>query len=730
MTRPTLLLLPAFAVGCKNLPQETGAPPAEVLLEAPGAAAAVQMEPAIGAVPVQAWVRAVDEEGVPVAADEVELEEGGEPRTVPVDDWGYGQVEIDEPASVPFTVDGVEVVVHAVDSPWQGIDAMPAEVAMPAALEAVGLSGGALVRTEQSLWWTGAGGPSHVVMEEAGDLLGMLAADLDADGSLDAVVWSAERVLLLRGRPGGGLGRGPTLVREGLGVVAVAAGDPSGDGELDLVVAYAGMEPDTGGAGHSVVVLEGDGALGFSGPSVELGDAPLSVAVGDNAGTGVEQISVLVETGAWVRLELADGSYGRTTPGTVELLPEGYTLRSGGDLNGDGADELYALGPYVPGASRSLVAYDIDEGVTRIEIEKLEAHYAFGDADSDGRQDVFMLRGDGTLEVLHYSGTDYLLGATGLVDRPGVPAASDVTGDGLLDLLIAGADGVWRWVPGERDDEGRWRPADPVDRSLAIEPLGPLAPVGGAGLRWASIEEATDELRVVEWSLSAEDGLPVRQGEVKLVGTEARDLQVCGNIAWALTDTGVYAGDLETGELVALAELDGQVVACGDGPSGAVAAVVVGDAVQLLDDAAGLIAEEAAEGAEDLLLSDGELHSCSTTGCALAAWQPTAELSGVVVGDAQSLVLETPKQRIDLGAMGHPSTADMDGDGQADLLAVGELGLVTVYRSTGSAIGPAEAFHSLVGLQGALAVGDGTGDGLPDAVCATSDGGLVLLGSR
>ncbi len=727
MRRVAVLLGPALTLGCRNLPIDTSAPVAEVAVVPPGDALDARATSAIGVVPAAAWVRAVDADGAAIAAGSVDVELAGAPVTVTLDGYGYGELVLDAPGSA--AIGGVlePASLHAVAPDWPGLAAMRGVPGAAAMSHTAGLSGGVLVADDATVWWVGAGVPHPVLTLEEG-LLGILSADVDGDGTLDAAAWSADRLVTLRGRPGGGVARGPTVSMEGFEVRDVSAGDPSGDGLTDLAVAFAAVDAaDTGaalGLEHQVVVLEGDGAWGFVGVPYSLDAAPLSLAIGDNAGEGVDIVTVLVDSGAWVRLAADTGGYARVTPGTVALLEEGFTVRSGFDINGDGAEELIALGPYVPGAAREIVLFDLSDSITTVRIQEAEARFAFGDANKDGRDDVFVVGGDGTLQVLSFTGADYIIGATGITGLSGPVAVTDLDGDDLLDVLVAGTGAAWPWFPGTQDDENRWRPADPGAISYAVALDGPLATVPGVGLSLAGVVLEDEGPRLVVWSVS---GSMDRVTEVPLPYTSSTlDLAVCDGAAWVLSAEGLYRVDLGAQAVTASAAVtDPRSVACGEGPSGAVAGLLDGDQVVLLDAQGASVGSEDAGGATELALGGSSWASCASASCAVAWW---GQAGGFVIGDGGALTLQTEGGSTALGGVGHPSIGDVDGDGHDDLVAVSGPATFQVFRHTGEGIGPMEPFHLLTELSGAVAIGDANGDGAAELVGADGQN-LVLVGN-
>jgi hypothetical protein len=189
------------------------------------------------------------------------------------------------------------------------------------------------------------------------------------------------------------LGR-PVTYPIGLGPHSIAAGDLSGDGNLDLVV--ADPQADT------ITILLGDGLGGFSqapGSPLFVGRGPVFADLADFTDDGHLDVAVVHARSNDLWLLVNDGAASlKPAAQSPSVVGPGPTALAGGDFNRDGRQDLaVALG---------------------------------GDSDAS----VSVLLGDG---------------AGGLHVGPGSPlrlasgpallalAADDVTGDGVLDLLVA-----------------------------------------------------------------------------------------------------------------------------------------------------------------------------------------------------------------------------------------------------------------------------------------------------
>jgi hypothetical protein len=207
------------------------------------------------------------------------------------------------------------------------------------------------------VWFTSPDSGAHRVLEFSDDTViqGVRTTHVDEDGVLDAIVWGGDRVVLLKGRAAGGMSWGAGVQAVGLAAGSAAAGDCTGDGIPDVAIAWA--DPNSN---DHLQVLTGDGLWTFeSNPPTHLVAAPSGVAVGDNKGDGVPQITVTFEDGSYERYQFSDGNYVPTGPDLVGGFPAGSWIDSGWDINGDGGDELLFYGPLNPDQERDVRIYNL-----------------------------------------------------------------------------------------------------------------------------------------------------------------------------------------------------------------------------------------------------------------------------------------------------------------------------------------------------------------------------------
>jgi hypothetical protein len=258
----------------------------------------------------------------------------------------------------------------------------------------------------------------------------VVLGDVNGDGKPDFVsAGSSIAANLGDGHGAFGAPLGPTAVATG--PLAIAAADLTGDGKLDLAVAFA----DNGGEVH-VLAGNGDGSFTMT-ASYPAGGPPRAVTLGDLDGDGRPDLALADDSGnVDVRLAGAGGVLGALARYGVGMIPDAIAI---GDLDGDGKPDLvvandntgdmsvllntgagafaaqvkYAVGPYTAG---STIADLNGDGVPDL---------AFSDSEGAG---VLLGLGGGTFAAaIQYQG-----GAS-----PVTLAIADLDGDGKLDIVLA-----------------------------------------------------------------------------------------------------------------------------------------------------------------------------------------------------------------------------------------------------------------------------------------------------
>lgn len=168
-------------------------------------------------------------------------------------------------------------------------------------------------------------------------------ADLDSDGDRDLAVLHGGGQLVVRTNDGAGVFSAPTTLSAGPGATALAIADFNADGKTDYAVTHGTLS-------RFVSVLLGDGTGGVAGQlrtAYSLGLSARAVTAADFDGDGRTDLAVANAVGGSVRIlrGLGTGGFVRGLDLFLEDQPArrlaAVTL---GDLDGDGRDDLFALG--------------------------------------------------------------------------------------------------------------------------------------------------------------------------------------------------------------------------------------------------------------------------------------------------------------------------------------------------------------------------------------------------
>lgn len=690
------------------------------------AVAGVAVDPAVGPAPLVVPVRTVNSLGVPVAPDgPVSLTVGGEAVEVDVDGTGYGELELTEVGAVNISGGLVDVTAYVTDAPLD-LGLWPAMAPPGAALRAAHATDGALVASDTTVWWVDPTG-AHVVLELP-QVAGVRTAHVDADGILDAVVWGGSRVVLLKGRLGGGMTWGTSFVSSDRTSAGAATGDLRLDGYPDLFAAWAG------GDVSQVQVLEGDGLWSFETTVVKdlLGD-PQALSVGDNTAEGRLQVTTLPGDGTWERLVWSDEDELLTTgPMLADLnFPEGSELESGGDINGDGGDEIVVFQP--PGETvRQVWLYDLyGTQPTYLRLETRDGRITYDDYDQDGEPNLWIVHNDLELVMLRQEDGSYRQRKVGSLAEHGPVISAEVLGGVDPDLLLAGPS-AWTWwegvlpEPDEDDANPWWELVEPVLTEVDVADPVALEPLADGGL--AVVLDDHGDLSMERWDADGVlVGAPAELGEVAFL-----DAAVCGDVGWVLTDAGITRLSLDGGAAVGttLELTGGSRVACGPGPMGSVAAVLAGTEVVLLSGSVTELGRVDSAGAVDLALADlGDgpgVHACTDDPCQVevldlagAVAVVTADAAGVTSStiDGDTLLTDLTLDHLDL--------ADADGDGTLDLLGLRGFTVVVLRQQGGTLIAP-ELRHLGTQLHPPLATTPAGDGGAPLLWSCDGEGGLWL----
>jgi hypothetical protein len=289
--------------------------------------------------------------------------------------------------------------------------------------------------------------------------------DFNGDGVPDLAVVAYGDVSVLLGNGDGSFQGKRVFSAAGATALFIAVGDFNGDGRLDLAVVDPGLPPRYFFSGVYVLLGNGDGS--FRQPrSFGAGRVPVSVAVGDFDGDGVQDLAVAnagippeyAESSISVLLGNGDGSFQAPRNFPVRLNPASVAIC---DFNGDGRLDLAVANtgcqyhPFCPepsfvgsvsvllgnGDGSFQEARDFAAGLA-------PGSVAVGDFNGDGRSDlavantgsdplfggsvsVLLGNGDGSFQAAR----TFALSAVSYA--PGSIAVGDFNGDGQPDLAVA-----------------------------------------------------------------------------------------------------------------------------------------------------------------------------------------------------------------------------------------------------------------------------------------------------
>lgn len=721
--------------------------------------ASIEAYSSLGPIPHHATLRAENRFGAAVPSGPVEgVLLDGVATAVHFDGQGYGAIEIAAAGTAEITdLEGNVVSVHAVAAGWDGLGLHRAWPSPVGAVEhgAAALTGG-VAALGPTVWWVGDGAPPHVVLEAEGDILGLRHRHVDVDGVLDVVAWTGSTVFVLRGRAGGGMGWGAALVASGYTIGGADVGDLSGDDLPDLAVAWVADD------GSAVVDLWlGDGLFGFAAAEPRpVSGRPRAIGLADAASDERQQLTVLYDTGQWERFMLLEAQHiVPIGPGAPEdTLPgDGAELPSTGDVQGDGGDDIVVLGAREPGEPRPIFVLDVltDEaacddgdpeaqcGTQYVEIvNEPGAEVAVGDANADGNADLLALEEGGRLSAVAYDLAS---------DEAGGPAYSKLTvleaieagpidlldadRDGFLDILILGPTTWWRWYGVGHDDldaywSARASPSVEVQSDLFLFTHVSKDP---GETDFVAVHAEAGSNKLTTFRVGVLGDVAERVGTVDLgpSGPIPTDLAVCGTDAWVALDGDVLR--VPIGPAASVAGRAGTAatrVDCGSAPDGAAAAFLDSGSVWLVDRDVYLIGEPVpAPGAMDVAVGDvgsgPEARTCATAGCSIVFF-PYGSSGGFAIAESQHTVLaDAAGTSTPIGGFGDLSVTDADGDGNLDLAALWSEGnVLTVHRSTGEGVGPAEQWLWEMNVAGPVSAADADGDGSSDLFVLDASGTL------
>ena len=544
---------------------------------------------------------------------------------------------------------------------------------------------------------TGAANPFEGVEHEIGDFPTPAFGDLDADGDFDLVAGSVGFVFVLENsgdatNPAFGQPQlDPSIDLSGVGYATPALADLDGDGDLDLVVgSFSGgllLFENTGNASTvSFVARTGSASpldvldLGsYSAPALaDLdGDGDPDIVVGE-ADEDLNFVrndahSLLRRTGSANPLEgLTVGSFPAPTLG--DLDDDGDFDLVSGDDNGtfhyfeNMGSRTSPVFLARTGFDNPFVLVDVGSYTTPV----------LADLDGDGDLDLVSGEGQrGVFEPLNYFENTGTPTSPAFIQRTGsanplsgalissvatAPALGDLDGDGDLDLLIG--EKLAGQTPFFEFRENIGSATNPVFASSSFDPFYRVTP-------------PTSAYRISFADLDGDGDLDIAADD-----TERPFFQNTGSprapaFAEGGYQIGIFGGPTSFVDLDADGDVDG--VTGRDGPSG------------------------------DFVFFENFLTQLPT---------PARRVDGAA----------NPLAGADVGSLAAPALADLDSDGDADLLAGNDVGIFQYFENTGGATSP--VFVARTGANNPLGDHDVGDAAKPAFADLDGDGDFDLLAGR
>lgn len=286
------------------------------------------------------------------------------------------------------------------------------------------------------------GTPTTVTLPTGFLNAGALAVgDFNNDGNLDLAVAgdNSNEVLVLFGN-GAGSFTPAGVANSGLTPNSIVVGDFNGDGNADVAVS------NRSSATVSVFLGDGKGDLSPVSAAPATGSFPYWLAIGDFNGDGKQDLAVANFFGGDVTILLGNGD-GTFTPTasspSTGVYPAALTVA---DFNGDGKQDLAVVNQY----SKTVTVLlgdgkgDFSPTSTPPVVGNNANSIATGDFNGDGIPDLAVANGsDNTISIFLGKG-DGTFSASQLVPvpagtGPGSVSVGDFNGDGLEDVVVAGA---------------------------------------------------------------------------------------------------------------------------------------------------------------------------------------------------------------------------------------------------------------------------------------------------
>jgi hypothetical protein len=602
-----------------------------------------------------------------------------------------------------------------------------------------GLSGGGSFQLGTS--FTDAEPPSQLLTSGTGSY-SVAVADLNGDHIPDVVIsdFYGSQVLVDLG-VGDGTFQPPIAIPVGLNPLFVTTADLTGNGIQDIITANLGS--------NDVSILMGNGDGTFR-PAIEVpaGLGPASVAVGDFTGNGKLDLAVADLNGNSVQILMGNGD-GTFTQGASIPVAGGPISVTSADFNADGTPDL-AVASF-NGGTLTILRGQGDgtfAPVQTLATGWLPTSVIAADLDGDGQPDLAVASaGANTVQV--YQDQGGLFVPSTVLQTPTSPyslVAADFNGDGRLDLAASsyGAGDISIFL---NEGGGNYRAEAPIPVGASTTGLVAAALSGDGRVDLVTADLITTDVYVLMGEGDGEFQAPPPP-TITTASPTVVAADLTGNGIEDLIVPDYSGNDIS----ILLGRGDGTfrapiLVPTGLGPWG----IAVGDFTGsgILD----LAVTDRIEDSVVILLGNGDgtfrLGQNLQTGVQ-ASYITAADLDGdghldLVESDYISGTLSIfygngngtfrNAVTIPVGSQpGNPVVGDFDGDGRLGIAVPVDQDEVAVLLPTGPRTYAPAQFYAAGPGANLLAVGDLTGNGIPDLVVSdaySSDPAYVtvLLGN-